>query len=58
MDQNRFMFVVSIPPKFEEDVRQGRQPSVQIDIDATAVTQASLGNSYIQSIEPLYKRLR
>ncbi len=50
MDQDRFMFVVSIPPKFEEDVRQGRQPSVQIDIDATAVTQASLGNSYIQNI--------
>ncbi len=50
MDQDRFMFVVKIPPKFERDVRQGRQPNVQIDIDATAVTQASLGNSYIQSI--------
>lgn len=50
MDQDRFMFVVRIPPKFERDVRQGRQPTVQIDIDATAVTQASLGNSYIQSI--------
>ena len=50
MDQDLFMFVVSIPPKFEEMVRQGRQPVVQIDVDATAVTQASLGNSYIQSI--------
>jgi ABC-2 type transport system permease protein len=50
MDQDRFMFVITIPPKFEQDVRQSRQPSVQIDIDATAVTQASLGNSYIQSI--------
>lgn len=50
MDQDRFMFVIKIPPKFERDVRQGRQPGVQIDIDATAVTQASLGNSYIQSI--------
>ncbi len=50
MDQDRFMFVVAIPPKFEEDLRHGRQPSVQIDIDATAVTQASLGNSYIQNI--------
>jgi len=50
MDQDRFMFVVVLPPKFEEDVRRGRQPSIQIDIDATAVTQASLGNSYIQSI--------
>lgn len=50
MDQDRFMFVVVIPPRFEQDVRQGRQPSVQINIDATAVGQASLGNSYIQSI--------
>jgi ABC-2 type transport system permease protein len=50
MDQDRFMFVVTIPPRFEADVRNGRLPSVQIDVDATAVTQASLGNSYIQSI--------
>lgn len=50
MDQDHFMFVISIPPKFEENVRQGRQPTIQIDIDATAVTQASIGNSYIQSI--------
>ncbi|GGP43344.1 transporter [Shewanella algicola] len=50
MDQDHFMFVVSIPPRFEADVRDGRLPSVQIDVDATAVTQASLGNSYIQSI--------
>jgi hypothetical protein len=50
MDLDRFMFVLAIPPSFEEDVRRGRQPSVQINIDATAVGQASLGNSYIQSI--------
>jgi ABC-2 type transport system permease protein len=50
MDQDRFMFVLAIPPKFEKDVRQGRKPSIKIDIDATAVTQASLGNSYIQRI--------
>ncbi|MDO6561826.1 ABC transporter permease [Amphritea sp. 1_MG-2023] len=50
MDRDRFMFVIEIPPAFEEDVRRGHQPSVQINIDATAVTQASLGNSYIQNI--------
>lgn len=50
MDQDRYMFVLAIPPMFEEDVRRGRQPTVQIDIDATAVSQASLGNSYIQNI--------
>ncbi|MEP3666785.1 MAG: ABC transporter permease, partial [Roseibium sp.] len=50
MNQDRFMFVVVIPPDFEKDVRKGRQPNVQINIDATAVIQASLGNGYIQSI--------
>lgn len=50
MDQDRYMFVVSIPPDFERDVRARRQPGVQINIDATAVGQASLGNGYIQSI--------
>jgi len=50
IDQDRFMFVVAIPPNFEKDVRQGRQPVVQIDIDATAISQAGLGNAYIQSI--------
>lgn len=50
MDADRFMFVISIPPNFEKEVRQGRQPAVQIDIDATAVGQANLGNQYIQNI--------
>lgn len=50
MNQDRFMFVVVIPPKFERDVRKGRQPSVQVNIDATAVGQASLGAGYIQNI--------
>ncbi|WP_028304399.1 ABC transporter permease [Oceanospirillum maris] len=50
MDLDHFMFVIEIPPQFEEDVRKGRQPSVKINIDATAVTQAALGNQYIQNI--------
>ncbi len=50
MDANRYMFVLAIPPDFEEDVRRARRPGVQINIDATAVTQASLGSRYIQRI--------
>lgn len=50
MDQNRYMFVVSIPPDFEADVRRGRQPTIQVNIDATAVSQANIGAQYIQSI--------
>ena len=50
MDQDHFMFVVVIPPDFEADVRKRRQPSIQVNIDATAVEQASLGAGYIQNI--------
>jgi ABC-2 type transport system permease protein len=50
MDANRFMFVVVIPPRFESDVRAGRSPEVQVNVDATAVKQAALGTAYIQSI--------
>src|SRR6185437_6840419 len=50
MDSGRFVFVVEIPPKFEHDVIAGWHPSVGLDIDATAVSQAGNGASYIESI--------
>ena len=50
MDQSRYMFVITIPPHFEADIRQGRQPKIQLNIDATAVLQAGLGAGYIQNI--------
>ncbi len=50
MDESRFMFVLEIPPGFEEDVRKGRSPAVQINVDATAITQASLGANYLENI--------
>lgn len=50
MDEGRYMFVLSIPPRFEADVRQGRSPTIQLNVDATAVAQAGLGAAYIQNI--------
>lgn len=50
MDQGRFMFVLNIPARFEADVIADRQPEIQVNIDATAVMQASIGASYIQNI--------
>jgi len=44
------MFVVVIPPRFEADVRAGRQTAIQVDIDATAMFQASSGASFIERI--------
>lgn len=50
MDGGRFVFVVEIPPKFEQDVLAGRHPTIALDIDATAMSQAGNGATYIQSI--------
>jgi len=50
MDSQRFLFVIEIPPKFEEDILAGRQASVQINVDATAVAQAFNGKMYIQNV--------
>ena len=50
MDQNRFMFVLDIPPRFEADVLAGRRPEVQVNIDATATMQAGIGSGYIHQL--------
>ncbi len=50
MDRGRFMFVVVIPPRFERDLRAGRQPDLQVNTDATAMQQAGIGTGYIKNI--------
>jgi len=50
LDSGALVFVVEIPPRFERDVVGGRHPSVQLDIDATAVTLAGNGAGYLQQI--------
>ncbi|HEX5058068.1 MAG TPA: ABC transporter permease [Kofleriaceae bacterium] len=50
MDRGRFMFVVTIPPQFESDLRAGRHPAIQVSIDATAMQQAGIGSGYIKKI--------
>lgn len=50
MDAGTYVFVLEIPPKFEHDVIAGRHPTLLLNIDATAMSQAGNGASYIQSI--------
>jgi ABC-2 type transport system permease protein len=50
MDRGRFMFVVTIPPRFENDLHAGRHPDIQVSIDATAMQQAGIGAGYIRNI--------
>jgi ABC-2 type transport system permease protein len=50
MDRGNLMFVVVIPPMFEHDLRAGRNPAIQVNIDATAMQQAGIGAGYIRNI--------
>ncbi len=50
MDAGRIMFVLSFPPGFEADVIAGLAPAAQLEVDATAVSQAQLGTDYIANI--------
>jgi len=50
MDEGEYTFVVDIPPKFQQDITKGVTPTVEIITDATAMSQAGRGPSYIQKI--------
>jgi ABC-2 type transport system permease protein len=50
LDTGKYTFVVTIPPEFEKDTMAGLQPDVQVNIDATRISQAFTGNSYITEI--------
>jgi ABC-2 type transport system permease protein len=50
MDAGRYTFALDLPPDFQRDVLAGRQPTVQLNIDATRMSQAFTGGGYIQQI--------
>ena len=50
MNAGRLVFVLEIPPKFQADLQAGRPTTLQLNIDATAMTQAGNGAVYIQQI--------
>jgi ABC-2 type transport system permease protein len=50
MDDGRLVFVLEIPPRFEQDLLAHRQASLQLNIDATAMSQAGNGAVYVESI--------
>jgi len=50
LDSARFTFALIVPPGFERDLMAGRNPAIQLNVDATQMTQAWLGAGYIQTI--------
>jgi ABC-2 type transport system permease protein len=50
LDIGLYTFVLDIPPDFQRDMLAGRAPAIQVNIDATRMSQAFIGNNYIQNI--------
>jgi ABC-2 type transport system permease protein len=50
MNDGKMTFAVDIPPNFQRDLLGGRQPALQVDVDATAMMQAGIGADYIYQI--------
>lgn len=50
MNNRTYTFVIDIPPNFQRDVLGGRRPTIQLNVDATAMVHAGLGSGYAQQI--------
>ncbi len=50
MDAGLDTFALVIPPGFQKDVLAGRQPTLQLNVDATRVSQAFTGSGHMQTI--------
>jgi len=50
LDAGIYTLVLVIPPNFQRDVLAGRAPALQLNIDATRMSQAFAGNGYVQQI--------
>jgi ABC-2 type transport system permease protein len=50
MDAGLDTFAIDIPPRFQQDVLAGRSPWIQVNVDATRMSQAFNGSGYVQMI--------
>jgi ABC-2 type transport system permease protein len=50
MDAGLYTFALDIPPDFQRDVLAGRSATIQLNVDATRMSQAFTGSGYVQQI--------
>jgi ABC-2 type transport system permease protein len=50
LDNGTYTFTLDIPPHFQRDVLAQRAPAIQLNVDATRVSQAFVGSADIQII--------
>jgi ABC-2 type transport system permease protein len=50
MNAGQFVFVVQVPPNFEADLTAGKEVTILLEVDATAMAQAGNGSAYLQKV--------
>lgn len=50
MDTDKYTFSLNIPPNFQRDVLNNSSPEMQLNVDATRMGQAFIGNGYIMQM--------
>ncbi len=50
MDEGLYTFVLVIPSHFQRDLLAGCSPQIQLNVDATRMSQAFVGSGYLQQI--------
>jgi len=50
LDNGLYTFSLNIPPNFQRDLLAGREPVIQLNVDATRMSQAFTGSGYVQQI--------
>ena len=50
MDQGRITFAVVFPPDLQKDLASGKKTEIQVNVDATRMSQAFTGANYIRQI--------
>jgi ABC-2 type transport system permease protein len=50
LNEGAITFALDIPPNFQRDVLAGRKAEIQLNVDATRVSQAFTGAGYIETI--------
>ncbi len=53
MDAGQYTFALNIPANFQQDVISGKSPAIQLNVDATRMSQAFSGSGYIQQMVQL-----
>ncbi|SEJ83875.1 ABC transporter permease [Paraburkholderia diazotrophica] len=50
LDTGKYTFALDIPPNFQRDVLAGHRAAIQLNVDATRMSQAFTGSGYVQQI--------